>query len=195
MKSDIEIANSVELLPIRKIAEKLNLNENELEAYGNYKAKIAKKPSPKTDNLILVTAINPTAFGEGKTTTSIGLADGMNKLGKKVCLALREPSLGPVFGIKGGATGGGMAQIAPMEDINLHFTGDIHAITTANNLISALIDNHIMQGNELNIDPDKVVWKRCMDMNDRALRSIEVALGGEKNGLPRYDGLNMTAGS
>lgn len=195
MKSDIEIANSVPLLPIRKIAEKLNLNENELEAYGNYKAKIAKKPSPKTDNLVLVTAINPTAFGEGKTTTSIGLADGMNKLGKKVCLALREPSLGPVFGIKGGATGGGMAQIAPMEDINLHFTGDIHAITTANNLISALIDNHIMQGNELNIDPDKVVWKRCMDMNDRALRSIEVALGGEKNGVPRKDGFNITAAS
>ena len=195
MKSDIEIANSAPLLPIRKIAEKLNLNENELEAYGNYKAKIAKKPSPKTDNLILVTAINPTAFGEGKTTTSIGLADGMNKLGKKVCLALREPSLGPVFGIKGGATGGGMAQIAPMEDINLHFTGDIHAITTANNLISALIDNHIMQGNELGIDPDKVVWKRCMDMNDRALRSIEVALGGEKNGVPRKDGFNITAAS
>ena len=195
MKSDIEIANSVELLPIRKIAEKLNLNENELENYGNYKAKIAKKPSPVTDNLILVTAINPTAFGEGKTTTSIGLADGMHKLGKKVCLALREPSLGPVFGIKGGATGGGMAQIAPMEDINLHFTGDIHAITTANNLISAIIDNHIMQGNELDIDPDKVVWKRCMDMNDRALRSIQVALGGEKNGVPRSDGFNITAAS
>ncbi|MDE6614418.1 MAG: formate--tetrahydrofolate ligase, partial [Clostridia bacterium] len=195
MKSDIEIANSVELLPIRKIAEKLNLNKNELETYGNYKAKIAKKPSKMTDNLVLVTAINPTAFGEGKTTTSIGLADGMNKLGKKVCLALREPSLGPVFGIKGGATGGGMAQIAPMEDINLHFTGDIHAITTANNLISAILDNHIMQGNELNIDPENVVWKRCMDMNDRALRSIQVALGGEKNGVPRKDGFNITAAS
>ena len=195
MKSDIEIAGSVELLPIRKIAEKLNLTENELECYGNYKAKIAKKPSPKTDNLILVTAINPTAFGEGKTTTSIGLADGMNKLDKSVCLALREPSLGPVFGIKGGATGGGMAQIAPMEDINLHFTGDIHAITTANNLISAMIDNHIMQGNELDIDVDKVVWKRCMDMNDRALRNIQVALGGEKNGVPRNDGFNITAAS
>ncbi|MDE6758423.1 MAG: formate--tetrahydrofolate ligase [Clostridia bacterium] len=195
MKSDIEIANSVTLLPIRKIAEKLNLTENELENYGNYKAKIAKKPSPATDNLILVTAINPTAFGEGKTTTSIGLADGMSKLGKKVCLALREPSLGPVFGIKGGATGGGMAQIAPMEDINLHFTGDIHAITTANNLISAIIDNHIMQGNELDLDPDNVVWKRCMDMNDRALRSIQIALGGEKNGVPRYDGFDITAAS
>ncbi|MDE7078885.1 MAG: formate--tetrahydrofolate ligase [Clostridia bacterium] len=189
------MANSVTLLPIRKIAEKLNLTENELENYGNYKAKIAKKPSPATDNLILVTAISPTAFGEGKPTTSIGLADGMSKLGKKVCLALREPSLGPVFGIKGGATGGGMAQIAPMEDINLHFTGDIHAITTANNLISAIIDNHIMQGNELDLDPDNVVWKRCMDMNDRALRSIQIALGGEKNGVPRYDGFDITAAS
>ncbi|MDE5616405.1 MAG: formate--tetrahydrofolate ligase, partial [Clostridia bacterium] len=195
MKSDIEIANSAVLLPIRKVAEKLNLNEEELELYGNYKAKISKKPSPSTENLILVTAINPTAFGEGKTTTSIGLADGMSKLGKKVCLALREPSLGPVFGIKGGATGGGMAQIAPMEDINLHFTGDMHAITTANNLISAIIDNHITQGNELGIDPEKVVWKRCMDMNDRALRCIQVALGGEKNGVPRPDGFNITAAS
>ncbi len=195
MKSDIEIANGTILLPIRKVAEKLDLSENDLEFYGNYKAKISKKPSPKTDNLVLVTAINPTAFGEGKTTTSIGLADGMSKLGKKVCLALREPSLGPVFGIKGGATGGGMAQIAPMEDINLHFTGDMHAITTANNLISAIIDNHIMQGNELQIDPKKVIWKRCMDMNDRALRSIQVALGGEKNGVPRADGFNITAAS
>ena len=195
MKSDIEIANGTILLPIRKVAEKLDLSENDLELYGNYKAKISKKPSPKTDNLVLVTAINPTAFGEGKTTTSIGLADGMSKLGKKVCLALREPSLGPVFGIKGGATGGGMAQIAPMEDINLHFTGDMHAITTANNLISAIIDNHIMQGNELQIDPQKVIWKRCMDMNDRALRSIQVALGGEKNGVSRADGFNITAAS
>ena len=195
MKSDIEIANGTILLPIRKVAEKLDLSETDLELYGNYKAKISKKPSPKTDNLVLVTAINPTAFGEGKTTTSIGLADGMSKLGKKVCLALREPSLGPVFGIKGGATGGGMAQIAPMEDINLHFTGDMHAITTANNLISAIIDNHIMQGNELQIDPQKVIWKRCMDMNDRALRSIQVALGGEKNGVPRADGFNITAAS
>ena len=152
MKIDIEIANSVKLSPIRNIAEKLNLREDELELYGNYKAKIVKKPDSFTDNLVLVTAINPTAFGEGKTTTSIGLADGMSKLGKKVCLALREPSLGPVFGIKGGATGGGMAQIAPMEDINLHFTGDLHAITTANNLISAILDNHIIQGNELDIE-------------------------------------------
>ena len=195
MRSDIEIANSVTLQPIAQIAEKLGLKEDELEFYGKYKAKINKKPSPSTDNLVLVTAINPTAFGEGKTTTSIGLADGMAKLGKKVCLALREPSLGPVFGIKGGATGGGMAQIAPMEDINLHFTGDLHAITTANNLISAILDNHLMQGNELNIDVDRIIWKRCMDMNDRALRFIEVGLGGEKNGVPRKDGFNITAAS
>lgn len=195
MRSDIEIANSVTLQPIAQIAEKLGLKEDELEFYGKYKAKINKKPSPSTDNLVLVTAINPTAFGEGKTTTSIGLADGMAKLGKKVCLALREPSLGPVFGIKGGATGGGMAQIAPMEDINLHFTGDLHAITTANNLISAILDNHLMQGNELNIDVDGIIWKRCMDMNDRALRFIEVGLGGEKNGVPRKDGFNITAAS
>jgi len=195
MKSDIEIANSVKLLPIREVARKLKLKDDELELYGNYKAKISKKPDPKTENLVLVTAINPTAFGEGKTTTSIGLADGMNKLGKNVSLALREPSLGPVFGIKGGATGGGMAQIAPMEDINLHFTGDMHAITTANNLISAILDNHIMQGNDLKIDVGRVIWKRCMDMNDRALRSIEVGLGGDKNGVPRKDGFNITAAS
>lgn len=195
MKSDIEIANSVKLQPISEIAKKLDIQDNELELYGKYKAKICKKPSPKTDKLVLVTAINPTAFGEGKTTTSIGLADGMNKLGKKVCLALREPSLGPVFGIKGGATGGGMAQIAPMEDINLHFTGDMHAITTANNLISAILDNHLMQGNELDIDIDNIIWKRCMDMNDRALRYIQVGQGGAKNGVPRNDGFNITAAS
>ncbi len=195
MKSDIEIANSVKLQPISEIAKKLDIQDDELELYGKYKAKICKKPSPKTDKLVLVTAINPTAFGEGKTTTSIGLADGMNKLGKKVCLALREPSLGPVFGIKGGATGGGMAQIAPMEDINLHFTGDMHAITTANNLISAILDNHLMQGNELDIDIDNIIWKRCMDMNDRALRYIQVGQGGTKNGVPRSDGFNITAAS
>lgn len=195
MKSDIEIANSVKLQPISEIAKKLDIQDDELELYGKYKAKICKKPSPKTDKLVLVTAINPTAFGEGKTTTSIGLADGMNKLGKKVCLALREPSLGPVFGIKGGATGGGMAQIAPMEDINLHFTGDMHAITTANNLISAILDNHLMQGNELDIDIDNIIWKRCMDMNDRALRYIQVGQGGAKNGVPRSDGFNITAAS
>ncbi len=195
MKSDIEIANSVKLQPISEIAKKLDIQDDELELYGKYKAKICKKPSPKTDKLVLVTAINPTAFGEGKTTTSIGLADGMNKLGKRVCLALREPSLGPVFGIKGGATGGGMAQIAPMEDINLHFTGDMHAITTANNLISAILDNHLMQGNELDIDIDNIIWKRCMDMNDRALRYIQVGQGGVKNGVPRSDGFNITAAS
>ncbi|MDE6474844.1 MAG: formate--tetrahydrofolate ligase [Clostridia bacterium] len=195
MKSDIEIANSVKLLPITEVAKKLDIQDDDLELYGKYKAKISKKPSPKTKNLVLVTAINPTAFGEGKTTTSIGLADGMSKLGKKVCLALREPSLGPVFGIKGGATGGGMAQIAPMEDINLHFTGDMHAITTANNLISAILDNHLMQGNELDIDVDNIIWKRCMDMNDRALRYIEVGQGGAKNGVPRKDGFNITAAS
>ncbi|MDE7191517.1 MAG: formate--tetrahydrofolate ligase [Clostridia bacterium] len=195
MKSDIEIANSVKLLPITQVAKKLDIQDDDLELYGKYKAKISKKPSPKTKNLVLVTAINPTAFGEGKTTTSIGLADGMSKLGKKVCLALREPSLGPVFGIKGGATGGGMAQIAPMEDINLHFTGDMHAITTANNLISAILDNHLMQGNELDIDVDNIIWKRCMDMNDRSLRYIQVGQGGAKNGVPRKDGFNITAAS
>lgn len=195
MKSDIEIANSVKLLPITEVAKRLDIQDDNLELYGKYKAKISQKPSPKTKNLVLVTAINPTAFGEGKTTTSIGLADGMSKLGKKVCLALREPSLGPVFGIKGGATGGGMAQIAPMEDINLHFTGDMHAITTANNLISAILDNHLMQGNELDIDVDNIVWKRCMDMNDRALRYIQVGQGGAKNGVPRKDGFNITAAS
>ena len=195
MKSDIEIANSVKLQPISEIAKKLDIQDDELELYGKYKAKICKTPSPKTDKLVLVTAINPTAFGEGKTTTSIGLADGMNKLGKRVCLALREPSLGPVFGIKGGATGGGMAQIAPMEDINLHFTGDMHAITTANNLISAILDNHLMQGNERDIDIDNIIWKRCMDMNDRALRYIQVGQGGAKNGVQRSDGFNITAAS
>ncbi|MDE7348906.1 MAG: formate--tetrahydrofolate ligase [Clostridia bacterium] len=195
MKSDIEIANSVKLLPITQVAKKLDIQDDDLELYGKYKAKISQKPSPKTKNLVLVTAINPTAFGEGKTTTSIGLADGMSKLGKKVCLALREPSLGPVFGIKGGATGGGMAQIAPMEDINLHFTGDMHAITTANNLISAILDNHLMQGNELDIDVDNIIWKRCMDMNDRSLRYIQVGQGGAKNGVPRKDGFNITAAS
>ncbi len=195
MKSDIEIANSVKLLPITEVAKRLDIQDDNLELYGKYKAKISQKPSPKTKNLVLVTAINPTAFGEGKTTTSIGLADGMSKLGKKVCLALREPSLGPVFGIKGGATGGGMAQIAPMEDINLHFTGDMHAITTANNLISAILDNDLMQGNELDIDVDNIIWKRCMDMNDRALRYIQVGQGGAKNGVPRKDGFNITAAS
>lgn len=195
MRSDIEIANSVELEKISQIAAKLGLKEDDLEMYGKYKAKIMVKPNPKSDNLVLVTAINPTPLGEGKTTTSIGLADGLSKLGKKVCLALREPSLGPVFGIKGGATGGGMAQVAPMEDINLHFTGDIHAITSANNLIACVLDNHIYQGNELNIDIDKIVWKRCMDMNDRALRCITVGQGAVTNGVERKDGFNISTAS
>ena len=193
--TDIEIAASVQPQPIVKIAQKLGIGEEDLELYGKYKAKISVKPNPKTDNLVLVTAINPTSLGEGKTTTSIGLADGMAKLGKKVCLALREPSLGPVFGIKGGATGGGWAQVVPMEDINLHFTGDLHAITCANNLIAAILDNSLQQGNPLDIDPTRVVWKRCLDMNDRALRSTVIGLGGHSNGVPRQDGFNITAAS
>lgn len=195
MKTDIEIAASVKLQPIAQIAAKLGLSQDDFEQYGKYKAKVEPMNSDKTGKLVLVTAINPTALGEGKTTTSIGLADGLAKLGKKVCLALREPSLGPVFGVKGGATGGGMAQIAPMDDINLHFTGDLHAITCANNLISAILDNHIYQGNALRINPTKVLWKRCMDMNDRALRYTVCGLGGSTNGVPRQDGFNITAAS
>lgn len=193
--TDIEIAASVEAQPIVKVAQKLGLKEDDLELYGKYKAKINVKPAKGTDNLVLVTAINPTSLGEGKTTTAIGLADGMAKIGKKVCLALREPSLGPVFGIKGGATGGGRAQVIPMEDINLHFTGDLHAITCANNLIAAILDNSLQQGNPLDIDPTRVVWKRCLDMNDRALRSTVIGLGGHSNGVPRQDGFNITAAS
>lgn len=192
--TDIEIAKSAKLKNIAEIAKKIGLCEDDLEYYGKYKAKISAA-QPKSDNLILVTAINPTPMGEGKTTTSIGLADGLSKIGKKVCLALREPSLGPVFGIKGGAAGGGYAQIVPMEDINLHFTGDLHAITAANNLIAAMLDNHLHQGNELNIDARKVVWKRCLDANDRALRSIICGLGGVMGGVPREDGFTITAAS
>ena len=195
MKSDIEIANSVKLTNINDIAASLGLAQDDIEQYGKYKAKISAKPKKSKGKLVLVTAINPTPLGEGKTTTSIGLADGLHKLNKNVCLALREPSLGPVFGIKGGATGGGMAQVAPMEDINLHFTGDLHAITTANNLISAILDNHLQQGNLLNIDTTKILWKRCMDMNDRALRYITVGQGGPTNGVERQDGFNITAAS
>ena len=195
MKTDIEIANSVKLKPIAEIAAKLGLSDDDFEQYGKYKAKVTPRNGGKQGKLVLVTAINPTALGEGKTTTSIGLADGLSKLGKKVCLALREPSLGPVFGVKGGATGGGMAQMAPMEHINLHFTGDLHAITCANNLISAVLDNHIYQGNKLGINPTKVIWKRCMDMNDRALRYTVCGLGGSANGVPRQDGFNITAAS
>lgn len=195
---DIEIARSVKLKPITEVAEKLNIDEEYIENYGKYKAKISDKIFEKIkDNengkLILVTAVNPTPLGEGKTTISIGLADGLSKIGKKSVLALREPSLGPVFGIKGGATGGGYAQVAPMEDINLHFTGDIHAITSANNLLAAMIDNHIYFGNELGFK--KVLWKRCVDLNDRQLRKIECGLSGEKNIVPRMDGFDITVAS
>lgn len=193
MKSDIEIARGADIKPIKYAAEKLGLSENDYDSYGKFKAKIKIKPTEKRAKLILVTAMNPTPFGEGKTTVSIGLADAMSRLGKRACLALREPSLGPVFGIKGGACGGGYSQVVPMEDINLHFNGDFHAITYANDLLSALIDNHIMQGNELKIK--EVVWRRCIDLNDRALRVVKVAEGGEKNGIPREDGFTITAAS
>ena len=196
MKTDIEIAQSAVMQPIEKIAAKLGLNE--IEPYGKYKAKInlsvmnAKK---KDGKLILVTAITPTSAGEGKTTTTIGLADALARKGKKVVVALREPSLGPVFGIKGGAAGGGYAQVVPMEDINLHFTGDFHAIGAANNLLAAMLDNHIFQGNELNVDPARITWRRCVDMNDRQLRNVEDGLGGGKNGVPRKDGYDITVAS
>ena len=195
---DIEIARSAKLKNIIDITDKLNIPKDDVEPIGKYKAKISlnyldKIKEKKDGKLILVTAINPTPLGEGKTTTSIGLADGLNAIGKKAILALREPSLGPVFGIKGGATGGGHSQVAPMEDINLHFTGDIHAITSANNLLSAIIDNHIFQGNELGFD--KVFWKRCLDLNDRALRTVKVGLSGEKNMTPREDHFDITVAS
>ena len=195
---DVEIARNTKLEKIDEIANKLGINEEELEQYGKYKAKINLKIKERLQNkpngkLILVTAINPTPLGEGKTTMAIGLADGLQKIGKKSVLALREPSLGPVFGIKGGATGGGHSQIAPMEDINLHFTGDIHAITSANNLLSAMIDNHIYFGNELGFD--RVTWKRCVDLNDRQLRKVETGLSGEKNIVPREDGFDISVAS
>jgi len=192
--TDIEIANSIKLKPIGEIAKKLEIDEDSLEFYGKYKAKVDISNIEPKGKLILVTAINPTSAGEGKTTVSIGLADGFNELGEKVCLALREPSLGPVFGVKGGATGGGYSQVVPMEDINLHFTGDFHAITSANNLLCSFIDNHIFQGNELNINPERVVFNRCLDLNDRALRNIEVS-NGKNNGTPRMDKFNITAAS
>ena len=196
--TDIEIAKSVELKNITEVAKNIGIQEEEIEQYGKYKAKISnkvmKRLKKKQDGkLILVTAINPTPLGEGKTTISIAVADGLSKIGKKSILALREPSLGPVFGIKGGATGGGRVQVAPMEDINLHFTGDIHAITAANNLLSSLIDNHIYFGNELNIK--EVTWKRCVDLNDRQLRAVDTGLSGEKNIVPRKDGFNITVAS
>ena len=195
MKTDIQIANETVLSPITEIAKKLNINEENLEQYGKYKAKIDIKYFNPKGKLILVTAINPTPYGEGKTTVSIGLADGMSKIDKKVCLALREPSLGPVFGIKGGATGGGYAQIAPMDDINLHFNGDLHAITSANNLLAAMIDNHLQSGNSLNIDTRRITFNRCLDLNDRALRNVMVGLGGIMEGVPREESFTITAAS
>ncbi|HLS54211.1 MAG TPA: formate--tetrahydrofolate ligase [Tissierellaceae bacterium] len=200
MQTDVQIAQGAKMLPISKVAEKLGIPEDKLIQYGNYKAKISLDLMEDLKNredgkLVLVTAISPTPAGEGKTTTNIGLSMGLNKIGKKAITTIREPSLGPSFGIKGGAAGGGYAQVVPMEDINLHFTGDFHAITTAHNLIAALIDNHIHQGNQLGIDPRRVVWKRVLDMNDRALRNIVVGLGGRSNGLPREDGFDITVAS
>ncbi len=192
---DLDIARSKNKVRIQTIAKKLGIKNQDLETYGPYIAKVDLKNLKRRGKLILVTSINPTPFGEGKTTVAIGLADGLQKIGKKSCLALREPSLGPVFGTKGGATGGGYAQVVPMENINLHFTGDLHAITTANNLISAIIENHVIQGNELNIDPDRIIWKRTMDLNARTLRKIRVGLGGEKNGPEREDAFTITAAS
>ena len=198
MPTDIEIAQKAQMLPIIEIAKSINIPDDALVPYGKYKAKVdphALGDKPRRAKLILVTAINPTPAGEGKTTVSVGLADGMNLIGAKTMLALREPSLGPVFGVKGGAAGGGYSQVVPMEDINLHFTGDLHAITAANNLLAAMIDNHIFQGNALGIDPRRVVWRRCMDMNDRQLRNILDGMGGRTNGMPREDGFDITAAS
>ena len=200
MKTDIEIAQSAEMLPISEVAKQLSISEDDLELYGRYKAKLSdallKKTAANPDGkLILVTAVNPTPAGEGKTTTSIGLGQAFGQLGKKAALALREPSLGPCFGIKGGAAGGGMAQVVPMEDLNLHFTGDFHAITAANNLLAALLDNHMHQGNALGIDPRQIVFKRCLDMNDRALRNLVVGLGGKADGIVREDHFVITVAS
>ena len=200
MLTDVEIAQSTKMKPIKEIAQQVGLCEDDLELYGKYKAKISLETISKVNGnedgkLVLVTAINPTPAGEGKTTTMIGLSQALNKLGKKSIVAMREPSLGPCFGVKGGAAGGGYAQVVPMEDINLHFTGDIHAITTANNLIAAMLDNSIHQGNPLNIDPRQIVWKRVVDLNDRALRSIVCGLGGKTNGVPREDGFDITVAS
>ena len=200
MKSDIQIAQEAEMLPIKDVAEKLGIGEDDLELYGKYKAKLSDELIERVKDqpdgkLILVTAINPTPAGEGKTTTSVGLGQAFGRLGKKAVIALREPSLGPCFGIKGGAAGGGYAQVVPMEDLNLHFTGDFHAITSANNLLAALLDNHIQQGNELGIDPRQIVWKRCMDMNDRVLRNIVVGLGSKMDGMVREDHFVITVAS
>ena len=199
MMTDIEIAQSVQMKPITEIAEVAGIDGKYLEQYGNYKAKVdlslLKESDKKDGKLVLVTAITPTPAGEGKTTTTIGLADGLKRIGKNVMVALREPSLGPVFGVKGGAAGGGYAQVVPMEDINLHFTGDFHAIGAANNLLAAMLDNHIYQGNSLNIDPRRITWKRCVDMNDRQLRFVTDGLGGRVNGVPREDGYDITVAS
>lgn len=200
IKSDIEIAQSTEVKPIEEIAESIGIGKKDLELYGNYKAKVNYNlldtlSDKKDGKLILVTAITPTPAGEGKTTTTVGLGDALQKIGKKVMIALREPSLGPVFGVKGGAAGGGYAQVVPMEDINLHFTGDMHAIGAANNLLAAMIDNHIYQGNALDIDTRRITWKRCVDMNDRQLRSIVDGLNGKTNGVPREDGFDITVAS
>ena len=200
MMTDIQIAQNAKMKHIREIAASMGLSENDIDYYGKYKAKILpdvyKRLEGKKDGkLILVTAINPTPAGEGKTTTSVGIGEAMGKLGKNAIIALREPSLGPVMGVKGGAAGGGYAQVVPMEDINLHFTGDMHAITSAHNLLAALLDNHIKQGNSLNIDVTNIVFKRVMDMNDRALREIIVGLGGKINGVPREDGFMITVAS
>lgn len=199
-KTDLEIAQECELEYIRDVAAKIGVEEKDLEYYGNYKAKVSldllnRNKNREDGKLILVTAINPTKAGEGKSTTTVGLGDALNRLGKKTMIALREPSLGPVFGLKGGAAGGGYAQVVPMEDINLHFTGDMHAITTANNLISACLDNHIHQGNELDIDIEHITWKRCLDMNDRTLRNINIGQGAKANGVERHDGFNITVAS
>ena len=198
-KTDIEIAQETQMLPITEIAKTAGVDEKYLEQYGKYKAKVDYNILNETDRkdgkLILVTAINPTPAGEGKTTTTVGLADGMRRMGKNVLVALREPSLGPVFGVKGGAAGGGYAQVVPMEDINLHFTGDFHAIGAANNLLAAMLDNHIYQGNALNIDPRQITWRRCVDMNDRQLRNVVDGLGGKTNGMPREDGYDITVAS
>ena len=203
MLSDIEIAQKNSMKPVQEIASALGLSSNDFDLYGTYKAKLTlpavmelqKKARSNPAKLVLVTAITPTPAGEGKSTVSVGLGDGLNRIGKKTVIALREPSLGPCFGVKGGACGGGYAQIVPMEDINLHFTGDIHAVSITTNLIASIIDNHIQQGNQLNIDPRTISWKRCVDLNDRALRKVIVGLGGRTDGVPREDGFTIAVAS